>query len=67
MKVHIHDEQFDGHMHAWCGKEGKHPIVVTQRAFEATPPKHRCKICEHDWFPNDQPIGNWEFKAWEDE
>lgn len=52
MKTHYHDEQFDGQMHAWCGKNGN---VVSTEVFEATKPEDRCKLCERDWFPFGQP------------
>ena len=54
MKIHVHDDQFDGALHPWCGY-GNH--AVTEPVFEATDPKLRCKICDREWFPGGQP--NW--------
>lgn len=52
MKVHLHDEQFDGHPHPWCGRG---TVAVSSLWFEATEPAQRCKICEREWFPHGQP------------
>jgi hypothetical protein len=57
MKVHNHSEQFDGALHAVCGRGNK---VVTNDEFEATEPNLRCKLCEKDWFPCGQP--DWHLK-----
>lgn len=57
-KVHVHSEQFDGHMHPWCGRGS---TAVTEETFEATPESERCKICDRDQFPNGQP--DWHFAA----
>lgn len=56
-KVHIHDEQFDGAPHPWCGR-GTH--AVTELEFEATPVKERCVICDREWFPSGQL--EWHFQ-----
>ena len=58
MKVHLHSEQFDGHMHSWCGRGGHH--AVDEKTFEATNPSLRCKLCDREWFPNGQP--DWHLK-----
>lgn len=52
MKVHRHDDQFDGHWHAWCGRGS---TAVGELEFEATDPKLRCFYCDRDWFPYGQP------------
>lgn len=57
MKIHIHDEQFDGAMHAWCGRGQS---AVQPAEFEATDSAKRCKVCEREWFPNGQPA--WHFE-----
>jgi len=51
-KVHLHEEQFDGHLHSWCGRNGK---VAGIDEFEATDQKLRCYFCERNWFPRGQP------------
>jgi hypothetical protein len=63
MKVHIHDEQFDGVPHSWCGR-GKTAVVSEQ--FEATPRKDRCSYCDREWFPRGQPIEHFDyaFQKW---
>lgn len=58
MKVHYADDQFDGALHAWCGRGTK---AVTIEEFEATAPELRCKVCERDWFPSGQP--DWHLRA----
>lgn len=57
-KVHLHDEQFDGAMHAWCGRGA---TAVHEHVFEATPPTERCAFCDREWFPHGQP--DWHLKA----
>lgn len=51
-RIHLHDEQFDGHPHPWCGRG---TAAVAAHIFEATDPGLRCKRCEREWFPNGQP------------
>lgn len=51
-KIHIHDEQFDGQPHAWCGRGSTAAMPLV---FEATDPALRCKVCEREWFPRGQP------------
>lgn len=51
-KVHLHDEQFDSHLHAWCGRGS---TAAPSDKFEATPPNLRCRVCDREWFPNGQP------------
>lgn len=60
-KVHIHDEQFDGHMHSWCGRGGN---AVLPDVFEATAPDLRCSFCNREWFPGGQP--DWHRKQAEE-
>lgn len=57
-KIHLHDDQFDGHAYPWCGHNGE---AVTSKKFEATKPELRCKICEREWFPHGQP--DWHYQA----
>ena len=57
MKIHLHSEQFDDHMHPWCGR-GK--TAVPERVFEATPRAIRCNICDKEWFPTGQP--DWHYR-----
>lgn len=58
MKVHLHDDQFDGHPHPWCGRGA---TAVSEAAFEATNPADRCAVCDREWFPRGQP--DWHLKA----
>lgn len=57
-RVHLHDDQFDGVMHPWCGR-GKTAVLTDQ--FEATDPKLRCVFCDREWFPRGQP--DWHRQA----
>lgn len=57
-KVHLHSEQFDGAVHAWCGRG---TTAVEEHVFEATAPALRCQLCDRDWFPYGQP--DWHLKA----
>ena len=57
MKIHRHEEQFDGHFHPWCGRGS---TAVMPETFEATDPKLRCRLCDRDWFPYGQP--DWHLK-----
>lgn len=56
-KIHLHDEQFDGHYHSYCGRSDN---AVMEKLFEATNPKLRCRICDRAWFPNGQPQWHYE-------
>lgn len=58
-KVHLHDEQFDGHPHSWCGHGDA--AAVGSDEFEATAENLRCKLCDKNWFPLGQP--EWHYKA----
>lgn len=58
MKVHLHDDQFDGHPHPWCGRGD---AAVASDQFEATSPELRCSFCDREWFPNGQP--DWHLLA----
>jgi hypothetical protein len=58
MKVHLHEEQFDGALHPWCGRG---ETAVNSVAFEAALPNLRCRLCDHEWFPHGQP--EWHYKA----
>lgn len=48
MKVHVHEEQFDGAWHTACGRGAD---AVSTLVFEATPHERRCRLCERHWFP----------------
>lgn len=56
MVVHLHDEQFDAWLHAWCGSLDpvKPPSarVVDSETFEQTPIEKRCRFCASYWWPN---------------
>jgi hypothetical protein len=58
MKVHLHDEQFDGTMHSWCGRGSE---VAGEDDFEAIDPDKRCKLCDREMFPRGQP--DWHLKV----
>ena len=51
-KLHLHTEQFDGHMHAWCGRGD---TALYEGQFNATDRERRCKLCEREQFPHGQP------------
>lgn len=57
MKVHIHEDQLDGKLYAWCGRGS---LVEMPHVFEATPVEKRCKLCDREWFPHGQP--EWHFE-----
>lgn len=57
MKVHRHEEEFDGGMHAWCGRGS---TAVNPDEFGATEPRLRCAVCDRDWFPRGQP--EWHYR-----
>jgi len=57
MKIHLHDEQFDGHYHSWCGRGS---TAVMPEVFEAVDPEKRCQLCDKEWFPHGQP--DWHLK-----
>lgn len=56
--IHLHNEQFDGAAHPWCGRGHD---AVTEVLFEVTPPAQRCSLCDREWFPNGQP--DWHYRA----
>lgn len=58
MKIHLHDEQFDGVYHPWCGRGDK---AVSSDVFEATEPKNRCVYCDREWFPYGQPYEHLQY------
>jgi hypothetical protein len=57
-KVHVHEEQFDGHQHPWCGRGDK---AVSSDKFEGTAPSLRCRFCDREWFRLGQP--DWHYRA----
>ena len=57
MKVHLHEDQFDGVPHPWCGRGD---AAVCGDDFEATAPTLRCQRCDREWFPHGQP--DWHYR-----
>lgn len=52
--VHLHSEQFDGHLHAVCGAGDWFPPnsrCVSGDAFEAVARISRCRRCAAYWWP----------------
>lgn len=61
MKVHHHEEQFDGAMHAACYRlsvEAGDPRVVGTEDFAKTPRAQRCKLCDRNWWPFGAHLGS---------
>lgn len=58
-KIHLDEDQFDGYLHATCGRASGEPGVihhiVQALEFDATDPADRCSCCEAIWFPKGQP------------
>lgn len=58
MKIHLHSEQFDGYLHAECGRldsdvrYAPHPNIVGTDDFEAAPARKRCRICARANWPH---------------
>ena len=53
--IHLHSEQFDGHLHAECGAgDWKPPSLrcVGADDFEKLPRSKRCLKCTRYWWPN---------------
>lgn len=62
-KMHLHDEQFDGYLHATCGAgdwiaDAKvlHPRVVCDDDFERLSYTNRCRNCARLYWPHGEPI-----------
>lgn len=58
-KVHLHDEQLDGALHAACRKMSRpagSPEIVGDEDFEATPAHLRCKVCAIHYWPYAEPL-----------
>ena len=62
-KVHLHDEQFDGYLHAACGAADVMPdddrraiFIMSEDAFDSVPRDDRCLACSRMWFPYGEPI-----------
>lgn len=59
MKIHLHSEQFDGAMHAECGRFPYDPkpgekyfeFIESEEVFETLPREKRCSYCIDYWFP----------------
>lgn len=57
-KIHLHSEQFDGHLHAECGAgDWSRPSerCLDADEFEVLPSARRCRRCSRYWFPNGDP------------
>jgi hypothetical protein len=52
-KTHVHSEQFDGSLHAWCCAGSSHDgtKVVVENDFAAIPYADRCRKCAADQWP----------------
>lgn len=57
MKVHLHSEQFDRHLHAACGtvrtmtpEEGEN-IILGEDRFEKVAKVLRCRLCAKEMWP----------------
>ena len=58
-KIHLHDEQFDNHYHAACGRfpydpasnEKEAKYIVSEVVFNELPRKVRCAYCTNYWWP----------------
>lgn len=66
MKHHLHSEQFDGALHASCGRFPHDPfpgekysdfILTSETAFANLDKIDRCQYCEADQFPHGMPDG----------
>lgn len=54
-QVHLHEDQFDGWLHASCGaRDVQAPdiLVVPEDEFCQTPSRLRCRKCEQAAFPH---------------
>ena len=54
-KIHINNDQLDGHKYAQCGRTTIQHLIYQPDRFEATDPRYRCRVCEKYWFPFGQP------------
>lgn len=55
-KIHLHDEQFDGHLHAVCARvpfdpAPPDPRIVGCEEFSTLPQEERCSRCSIYWWP----------------
>ena len=63
MKIHLHEENFDGARHAVCRRFPHDPkpgekyfdMIVAEEVFEQLSPEKRCSYCSSYWFPNGEP------------
>lgn len=61
-KVHLHSEQFDGHLHAACCRilfdpPGPHPMILGEDEFALVPREKRCHYCSVINFPHGEYHG----------
>jgi hypothetical protein len=54
-KIHLHSEQFDGYLHAACGRADESARILTDDAFASAPPAERCAYCSREYWPH----GEW--------
>lgn len=50
-KIHLHAEQFDGALHAACGRLDNSKRIVSEDDFENTQKAKRCRLCAAYWWP----------------
>ena len=53
--IHLHEDQFDGYLHAACYLLDADPgssRIVCDDAFEATPKAKRCRKCARYYWPH---------------
>lgn len=58
MRVHLHDEQFDDHLHAACHRVRHEETakIVGDHEFQHTPIADRCRYCSVLYFPFGEPV-----------
>lgn len=53
-KIHLHDEQFDGALHAACcrlDRPAGDPRIVSEETFAIVSAAYRCKRCTRNYWP----------------
>lgn len=56
MKVHIHEDQMDGHLHTACWRaDDRKALIAFEDEFEKTPADKRCRYCERIQWPHGTP------------
>lgn len=51
-KIHLHSEQFDGYLHAACGRADETARILTDDDFEAAPEADICAYCAREYCPH---------------